>query len=610
MLAISRTALLGILAALAVGCQGAAVTPLPSGAGSADSGASPPTSTTPPGTPAPTGGTPTPPAPTPPAPTPPAPTPPAPTPPAITRFVRPHQRAIWIGDSLAAGGFALGGTSASSNGSFVVSGGPESPVASITTTSQHGLIAGNYVQIYDVGDVTYTAALNGAVVPVLTVPGPTQLTVAATVGDATMANGDYTAGYSDSPWEIRAMNEILDTSWLSWLNVYQKGYFTVVANYAQGGTSSSVGVTLIPKIQAGPSADYAFIQYCTNDLNSPAPDVAGCLKNINTIVAAVLALGMVPIVCTPLPIGDVNVSPDPASIVKTTALRSVRSALLALAASNPKVLVLDSYSAGVDPQDPLGRFVPNYAPIDGVHPSSFGGASIAESIATYLTQFLPPIDNLPTSVDDDQTVNPGADNIVQNGLMTGSGGNVGNDAYDRVTGTPPTGWEISGSGGSAAQPLVLAVSGNNSYANFAGYTFDVVVQSAYASQLFQTGTNGSGGSSFGGRMQPNQWYRCGFQAFSQGALNGLNLSGQVFLNFGGGNAPSIYFMSGQGNERQNGIPMAAGQVLTFESQPFFVPAAPTAGAWLFINGLFTSQVTNQRVSIGRAFCHIVPSPYQ
>src|SRR5271166_1413258 len=413
----SRSALFGLLAVLAGGCEGVAVTP-----------------TAPASAPAPVATAPKPPATTP---------PPAPTTPSITRFIRAHQRAIWIGDSLAAGGFPLGGSSAMTSGSFVVAGGPANPIATITTTSQHGLMAGNYVQIFNVADVNYSAALNGAVVRVLTVPGPTEFTVAATVGNVTMANGDYSAGYSGNPWLIRAMNEILDTSWLSWLNVYQKGYFTVVANYAQGGTSSAVGVTLLPKIQAGPAADYAFIQYCTNDLNSATPDVAGCLANINTMVSAVLALGMVPIVCTPLAIGDVNVSPDPASLVKTNALQNVRSALLAMAASNPNVLVLDSYDASVDSQDPLGRFMPNYAPIDGIHPSSFGAASIARTISAYLTQFLPPVDDLPTSVDDDQTINPSAYNIVHNGLMTGSGGNVGSDAFDQVTGMPPTGWEIS-----------------------------------------------------------------------------------------------------------------------------------------------------------------------
>jgi lysophospholipase L1-like esterase len=534
---------------------------------------------------------------------------PTPTP---TLFVRPLQRAIWIGDSLAAGGFPLGGTTPTTSGSFVVSGGPQNSVATITTADPHGLVPGNYVQIFDVGDVNYEAALNGAVVPVLTTPSATQLTVLAGLGNLMMPNGDYSAGYLNGPWQVRAMNQMLGTGWLSWLNAYMDGYFTVVANYSQGGTNSQVGVTLLPKIKAGPVADYAFVQYCTNDVNATVPpDVSGCLAHINSIVSAVLAMGMVPIVSMPLAIGDIHATPsDPATTEKAAALKNIRSALLQLAAANPNVIVLDTYSASVDPQDPLGRFKPNYAPLDGIHPSTFGAASIAQAMSTYLTQFFTPVDTSPTSINDDQTINPNSTNIIQNGLMAGSGGNVGTSTYNSVNGSPPTGWEISASGGNASAAISLKISGNNSHANFPGYSLDLVIQTAFPNQTFQVGTNGIGGSSFGPRMQANQWYRCGFKAFAQSDLNGLNLSGQVFLNFGAGVAPSVYFMSSQGTARDNGLPLLAGQVFTFESQPFFVPAVPLVGGYLFINGVFSSAVNNQTISIGRSFCRIVPNPYQ
>src|SRR4029077_8669931 len=104
-------------------------------------------------------------------------------------------------------------------------------------------------------------------------------------------------GYLNAQWQVRAMHQMLGTSWLSWLNAYMEGYFTVGANYSQGGTSSEVGVTLLPKIKAGPQAEYAFIQYCTNDVNAmEPPDVSGCLAHINSIASAALAMGMVPIV--------------------------------------------------------------------------------------------------------------------------------------------------------------------------------------------------------------------------------------------------------------------------------------------------------------------------
>jgi lysophospholipase L1-like esterase len=590
-------ALCWLAGASVAGCQGA-TSPTLAAAAAHNPGA---VATTPDPTPASPPASPSPPS-----------TPPPSTPtPSPTRFVRPLQRAIWIGDSLAAGGFPLGGTAQTTSGSFVVSGGPQSPIATITTADPHGLVAGNYVQIFDVGDVNYEAALNGAVVLVLTTPSTTQLTVPAGIGNFTMPNGDYSAGYLNAAWQVRAMHQMLGTSWLSWLNAYMDGYFTVVANYSQGGTSSQVGVTLLPKIKAGPAADYAFIQYCTNDVNAMVPpDVSGCLAHINSIVSAVLGMGMVPIVSMPLAIGDIHATPsDPASAEKAAALKSIRSALLQLAATNPNVIVLDTYTASVDLQDSLGRFKPNYAPLDGIHPSTFGAASIAQTTSTYLKQFFTPVDTFPTSINDDQTLDPNSPNIIQNGLMVGSGGNVGTSTYNSISGRPPTGWEISASGGSASAPLSLSISGNNSHANFPGYSLDLNIQTAFPNETFQIGTNGIGGSSFGPRMQANQWYRCGFQAFAQSDLNGLSLSGQAFLNFGAGVVPSVYFMSTQGTARDNGLPLLAGQVFTFESQPFFVPAVPLIGGYLFVNGLFSSAVSNQTISIGRAFCRIVPSPY-
>ena len=529
---------------------------------------------------------------------------------ASTSFLRPQQRAIWIGDSLAARGFPLGGTSPTSLGSFVVGATGSARITSAVPLP--GIIPGpgNHVQVFNVGDVSYSLPLNGAVVPIETVTNTSTLSVGANIGGIITRAGDYSAGYLGNAWQVREMYSIMDTSWLSWLNAYMLGYFTVVANYAQGGTTSDVGVALIPKIQAGPAADYAFIQYCTNDVNAlTPPNVAGCLADINAIVAAVQTLGMVPIICTPLAIGNASVSPDPASSAKNTALQSIRSAELQLAVSNSAVLVLDGYSASADPQDPLGRYLAGYAPVDGIHPSSFGAASIARALAATLSQSLPPVDTLPTSVSNDQTINPAATNLIQNGMMTGSGGSVLSAAYTSVSGSPPTGWGVTASGGTSAQPLAIGVTGNNSHGGFPGYTLDLNIASAYAGGGFQIGTNGKGGSSFGTRMQANQWYRCGFQAFSNGSLTALNLSGQIFMNFGPGWTPSVYFMGAQGTTWENGLPWVAGQALTFMSQPFFVSQVPAAGATLFINGYFSGAVSGQTLSIGRAFCTIVASPY-
>ena len=491
-----------------------------------------------------------------------------------------------------------------SGGGFVVSGGPSNPIATITTTSNHVLLPGNYVQLFGVGDPTYAAALNGAVVPVLTTPTTTTFTVSATYGGQTMPNGDYSAGYAQQPWFVSSMNQVTDESWLHWLNQYMDGYFTVVASYAQGGTVSTIGVALLPKIEAGPKAEYAFIQYCTNDVNAGTPGPDKCLANIETIVAAVEAMGMVPILCTPPALGDPAATPtDPASTLKAQQLQTILSGEQALAQNDPNLILLDTYSATVTPSDPAGHFLPNYAPVDGIHPSSYGEARLARGLASYLATLLPVTDTLPGSPDASGT------NFLPNAAMTGTNGGVTSTATNEVDGTTPTGWLARGFGGTAANPLAIGISANNTHAGTPGLTVDITAQSGTSGQGFIVSTNGPGsGAGFPGQLAPGSWYQCGFQLGALTDLTNINLTGQVFLNYGSGNTPSVYFMMNNSFRYENGTPLAAGESLQYISQPFYI-AQPATAAYFFINAVLTGDAGGQQLSLGRPFCRSVASPY-
>ncbi len=521
-------------------------------------------------------------------------------------------KAIIIGDSLAANGWASAVVRTDVGNGFVVTGGPANPVATITTTSPNSLMTGNYIQIVNVGDSNYSDPLNGAVVPVLSVISPTRFTIAASYGNQIMTNGDYSAGYNGQSWLVRSMTQPTDFSWLNWLNMYMQGRFTFVANYAIGGTTSSIGNLLTSKITAGPKARYAFIQYCTNDVNQNIPGAAQqCLDNIQAIVTTVKGLGMTPVLCTPPAIGDVGAIPnDPGSGFKTGTLLTIKNGMQQMATNDPAIILFDTFTQTADPNESINRFYPNYAPIDGLHLSSYGASAIARYFSGLLRTRINTVDYLPTSAADDVTINANASNIVQNGMMLGSSGSITLSAINDVRGTAPTGWYIYGTGGTSTAPLIMQVTSDVPYADMYGSALDIHITLAGPGTGFQLGTNGAGGSSFGQRMQAGKWYQCGFQVTPRTSISQLNISGQIFLNFGSLVTTSVYFMSPTAAQYDNGFLMAAGEPIELLSQPFFIPTQPSQGGYLFINGTFKSATQNQTISIGRAYCNVVPNPYQ
>ena len=521
-------------------------------------------------------------------------------------------KAIMIGDSLAANGWASAVVKTDVGNGFVVTGGPANPVATITTTSPNSLMAGNYIQIVNVGDSAYSDPLNGVVVPVLSVISPTRFTVAASYGNQVMTNGDYSAGYNGQSWLVRSMTQQTDFSWLNWLNMYMQGRFSFVASYAIGGTTSSIGKLLTSKISAGPTARYAFIQYCTNDVNQNIPSAAQqCLDNIQAIVTAVKGLGMTPVLCTPPAIGDVGAIPnDPGSGFKTGTLLTIKNGMMLMAANDPSIILFDTFTQTANPHESINRFYPNYAPIDGLHLSSYGASAIARYFNGLLRSRINAVDYLPTSAADDATLNANASNIVQNGMMLGSSGSITSSAINDVRGTAPTGWYIYGTGGTSTAPLIMQVTSDVPYADMYGSALDIHITLAGPGTGFQLGTNGAGGSSFGQRMQAGKWYQCGFQVTPRTSISQLNIYGQIFLNFGNLVTTSVYFMSPTAAQYDNGFLMVAGEPIELISQPFFIPTQPSQGGYLFINGTFKGGIQDQTISIGRAYCNVVPNPYQ
>lgn len=521
---------------------------------------------------------------------------PAAPPAAPAPEARARPRAIWIGDSLAARGWR-GVAVATAPGSFVVSGTGSDARATVETVAPHGLLPGARVQLVNPGDPDFAASLNGAVTAVLAVITQTRFVVAAGDGTGSMEPGDYSEGYAAQPWLVRSMLQGTDESWLSWLNVLMNGHFVVVANYAVGGARSDVAVSLLRRLERGPAADIAFIQTCTNDINAASPPaVDHCLRNVERIVEAVRARGMLAVVATPPAIGAVGApAGDPASVEKAMALREVRNRLVALRDRRADFELLDLFEASADPTDPLARHRSDYAPQDGIHPSSVGALQLARAALPIVRARVEPTDWLIRSASDP--------NLLANGAMTGSAGSVTGTTYDAAEGTAPDGWSLRAVGGLAAAPVHL-----RSTAGVPGLAVEVEVVAGRANQGFELGTNGAGGESFHGRLEPGRWYRCGFELRAVTTLAQVQLHGQVHLAAGANSADSIYFMAPTAPAFSNGMRVDPGGVLQYVSQPFQVQRVPTS-AHLFVHGRFSGDARGHRLALGRATCLAVADPY-
>lgn len=515
--------------------------------------------------------------------------------------VRSRRRTIWIGDSLAARGWR-GIAVAKVPGSFAVDSDPLDPLVRITTVAPHGLGVGHRIQLINPGDGSYSAPLNGRVLRVRSTPAPDVLVVSARTTSGVMPPGDYSAGYGNEPWLIRILTQGTDESWLQALNVLLGGYFEIVANYAVGGARSSVAAQLAEVIAAGPEADAAFVQTCTNDINAVEPPaVSDCITNLEKVLDVLRARKILTFVATPAAIGDPQAQPrDPGSASKGAALVTLRGLLDDLRRRRGDFVLLDILAASADSADPWQRFRPGYAPADGIHPSSFGALEIARAVLPSVREWIPPTDWL-VRADDDP-------NLLINGTMRGDTGSIASDAEHLLSGTMPIGWSIRGHGGTVAAPLQVHVSGEGVLSGMPGGSLDVHVETATSAHTLEIGSNGSGGSSFHGRLERGRWYRCGVELRAQTPMSVVQMHGQVFLARGSAAPVLVQFMVPTSEAFANGMRLEPGEPLQYISQPFPVDEVYT-GAWLFMTLRFSDSVSHAKLSIGRATCREVTNPY-
>ena len=198
-------------------------------------------------------------------------------------------RAILLGDSLNAN---------YSNGLPITSVTVSNGYATVTAGTPPYCYPNDYIVMFNPGDPTSADEWSGKWIQVFDCPTNTSFRFATN-----KPNGTYTT-LSGQTWAYKTKAQVQGAAEFSMLNAFLGSPMSVIANFAQGGTPSSVTVGLISKILTNnPKFDIAFIQMGTNDINTIAVSdttaksaAATVITNYTTVCNALLTAGVVPVI--------------------------------------------------------------------------------------------------------------------------------------------------------------------------------------------------------------------------------------------------------------------------------------------------------------------------
>lgn len=546
------------------------------------------------------------------------------TSPTITQ--KTNNRAILIGDSLL--GNYKKQYNVNSTSGFVVSNG----VATINTSvaGNNNAVVGNYVNIQCLGTAGLANPLSGTIVKVTQVDSSTQFRFAATYGGVTLADNDYSL-IGGNQWSVSPLTQTQSSSWFPWMNAYLGSPFTVVSNFAMGGSTSSDSITILNKILAGPAFDYAFIGFGTNDINTAATaalanaTVTTVYNNFVTMITAVENYGARPVIAIPPPIGSTFAGqPAATTTFKNVALLNLREKLLELARTDSRIVCIDLMKTMMLGTSATGDFISGYvntSASDSVHPSPTAAIALAKNEIISGTWSTTPIrvnDRQPVSIVDDYQNNTTASsgavtpNILQNGLFVGIGGSgIGGIVTGSVPNnwslTSPTGTAIASVGGATRTAISSTAAASWGAANAAnwGYAWTVNGSGIAANQGFTLQS-----TAYTSLLQVGSWYQFGITVKALADL--VNMRAIITNFYFGSGLGNGYFLDlpSSLNTTNDALNMKSGDVIQLTSAPYYLPIAVPAGSALI-------QVIVQSIAAGwtcnlefsSAYVRAVPNPY-
>lgn len=584
--------------------------------------------------------------------------------PAATFVAR--KRVALFGDSQLALGYK-DNNSTTSVGQFVVSDDVTyGRIATITqgSTGPNYFGVGNYVNLQTLGDPTFTLALNGACLPILTKPSSTSFTVSATYGGQTMAVGDYSNPLSSGKfWVASSPSWRTDWSLFNWMRMLGNDPYDVTGIYA---VSSQLGTTLpyqVAKSLYGPPYEVAVISVGTNDMQAgtSAAATAACYKVFYTLqqsVATLQAAGKQIIVQLPIPDSNANSNTLP----KAEAEAIFRKLVSNWAGKN-NVLVIDAYAQLIDGTVATGAAITAWS--QGSHLNTIGMYNLSKinSIQQVMNQNPYNIDYQPVSIIEDNATyaqtatawsggatyivgdavrngqnvyycttggqaaasggptgtgssitdntvtwayaGPNSVNIVSHGLMDGTGGSNNTSAV--FTGTVPTGWSLGKSGTFGAGSVTTA---NNTRTSITGTQSANWGKEWYLSCVFSAaGEQVNVSQDINSRMVAGNWYQFGITLTAKNSWSTLVNYIRFYILDGGGsyNFYPQAIHTGNTGAASPFPPLVANDVIILKSEPFYYPSYGNTTSNFRLE-LYSAAAGTVQFALSSAWCRVVPNP--
>jgi len=570
---------------------------------------------------------------------------------------QPANRAIIIGDfAVGQQFFSQGGYAVQANtstGGMVVSG----TTATFNCLSGSHLPLGQtqgpgqYVFIWNQGEflssTNYWSVLNGAALPVISTTG-SSFTVSSSYGGQTMPPGDYSArGPGQLGWNIGHLGNVTNNSLFKWIQMTNGNPFRLVAVYADldglqpdSKLTSGVMVNLLPKIQAGPAFNYAFVELGSADLwytastSTAITSATTAINNIKTICNTLTNyLNARVILSIPPPVG---LGAGSWASAANVGYAQLRAGLLQYAMRTPGVTVVDIYRNLVDIN---GNLNSSYADAYyNIYPTTQSFYTVAKNESARLTPlFIAGENTNPVSSVDDAYTYPQNypvpttlyPNLLNNGMMNNAAPIA---PYNNISGYLPNGWSITSySANGTYTSVTLTVGdrasapGQNANARYWGRELKAnirgIANPGTSTQLIQlispistTVTN----TILAANTTSGIWLKAGFTvrsistavnlSFLQGTLN-LPGTGGASFNWGSNAFSATPYTSDQ-------LPLLPGDVLDIWSDELFMPSnysvfnttLPYAELLISI-GLSTGTTATCNLAFSSAFVRQVDSPY-